>query len=281
MSIRPKRFSIATLVKHVVLLAYAVACFYPFFWMVGTSLKSQTDALGNLASPIPEDGIHFENYAEVWEKLDFAKYFVNSISLSVVCVLCVVVIYSMVGFALARINFRGKNIVFATYVALILVPGLTVQIPLYINMVNLNLDNTFIGLLLPIVNGAGPFAVFMFRNYFMSMSHELFEAAKLDGCSTFRIYWNIYLPLALPVVGTIGVMNFIGSWNGITWPMIILRDETRFTLPLAVMFLDQSAFKQWNILMTGSLFSIIPVIVIFMCLQKSYIQGLSAGAVKG
>lgn len=213
--------------------------------------------------------------------MDFARYFINSISLSIAAVVCVIVIYSMVGFALARINFVGKNIVFGTYIALILVPGLTVQIPLYINMVNLNMDNSFIGLLLPIVNGAGPFAVFMFRNYFMSMSRELFEAAKLDGCSVFRIYWNIYLPLALPVVGTIAVMNFIGSWNGITWPMIILRDEEKFTLPLAVMFLDQSAFKQWNILMTGSLFSIIPVIIIFMCLQKSYIQGLSAGAVKG
>lgn len=281
MSVRPKKFSIATLIKHLILLAYAVACLYPFVWMIGTSLKSQQDALGNLASPIPKDGFHFENYPEVWEKLDFAKYFFNSITLSVAAVACVILIYSMVGFALARINFVGKNIVFATYVALILVPGLTVQIPLYINMVNLNLDNSFIGLLLPIVNGAGPFAVFLFRNYFMSMSHELFEAAKLDGCSTFRIYWNIYFPLALPVVGTIAVMNFIGSWNGITWPMIILRDETKFTLPLAVMFLDQSAFKQWNILMTGSLFSIIPVIIIFMCLQKSYIRGLSAGAVKG
>jgi ABC-type glycerol-3-phosphate transport system permease component len=186
----------------------------------------------------------------------------------------------MLGFALARINFKGKKVVFTFFVALMLVPGLTVQIPLYLNMVALGMSNTFIGLVLPMINGAGPFAVFMFRNYFLSMSGELYEAAKIDGCSTFRIYGQIYLPLALPVIGTIAVMNFIGSWNGIRWPMIILRTRNMFTLQMAVMYLDQSAFKQWNVLMAGAMFATVPVILIFMLLQKFYIQGLTSGAIK-
>jgi len=281
MSTAKRKTAVASIIKYLVLVLYAVACLYPFVWMVGTSLKSQMEALRYPANPLPKLGWHFETYAEVWNKLNFAKYFFNSLSVSVTVVLLVVLVYSMMGFALARIDFKGKGVVFAGYVALILVPGLTVQIPLYINMVNLGLSNTFLGLILPMINGAGPFAVFLFRNYFLSLSKDLFEAAKLDGCSTFTTYTRIFMPLALPIVGTVAVMNFIGTWNGIQWPMIILRDRDLFTLPMAVMYLDQSAFKQWNVLMTGSIYSVVPVIAVFMALQKSYIQGLTSGAVKG
>ncbi|MDR1025691.1 MAG: carbohydrate ABC transporter permease [Treponema sp.] len=268
-------------VKHCVLILYAAACLYPFLWMAGTSLKTRQEALANPATMFPSGQLHFETYAEVWGRLNFFQYFMNSMAVSIVTVIAVVLIYSMMGFALARINFKGNKVVFMFFIALMLVPGLTVQIPLYLNMVALGLSNTFVGLVLPMINGAAPFAVFLFRNYFRSMSGELYEAAKIDGCSVFRIYGQIYLPLALPVIGTIAVMNFIGSWNGIRWPMIILRSREKFTLQMAVMYLDQSAFKQWNVLMAGSMFAVIPVILIFIFLQKFYIQGLTSGAIKG
>lgn len=267
--------------KHVMLILYALCCAYPFAWMIGTSLKSSQEALANPAALLPAKGFHFETYGEVWGKLNFFQYFTNSVTVSVAVVLAVVLIYSMMGFALARIPFKGQKVVFYCYVALMLVPGLTVQIPLYLNMVSLKMSDTFIGLILPMINGAGPFAVFMFRNFFKSMSGEMYEAAKIDGCSVGRIYGQIYLPLALPVIGTIAVMNFIGSWNGITWPMIILRSRSKFTLQMAVMYLDQSAFKQWNVLMTGAVFATVPVIILFVFLQKSYIRGLTSGAIKG
>ncbi|MDR0642729.1 MAG: carbohydrate ABC transporter permease [Treponema sp.] len=269
------------IVKHAVLILYAAACLYPFLWMAGTSLKNRQEALANPATMFPSGQLHFETYAEVWGKLNFFQYFMNSMTVSTVTVAAVILLYSMMGFALARINFKGNKVVFTFFIALMLVPGLTVQIPLYLNMVALGLSNTFVGLVLPIINGSAPFAVFLFRNYFRSMSGELYEAAKIDGCSVFRIYGQIYLPLALPVIGTIAVMNFIGSWNGIRWPMIILRSREKFTLQMAVMYLDQSAFKQWNVLMAGSMFAVIPVILIFILLQKFYIQGLTSGAIKG
>jgi ABC-type glycerol-3-phosphate transport system permease component len=273
--------SLATIVKHLVLVIYSALCLYPFVWMVGTSLKSPTEALGNMQNVWPRQGFRFETYFEVWEKLNFFKYFFNSMAVTVVCVVSVVIIYSMMGFALARINFRGRKVVFYCYLALIMVPSLTVQIPLYLNMVTLGISDTFIGLVLPMINGAGPFAVFLFRNYFLSMSGELYEAAKIDGCSAFRTYSQIYFPLAMPVVGTVAVVNFIGAWNGIVWPMIILRSKELYTLQMAVLYLDESAFKQWNVLMAGGVISIVPVILVFMLLQKSYIRGLTAGAVKG
>lgn len=276
-----KKNPTAEVFKYILLLSFAVTCLYPFLWMVGTSLKSSMEALGSPATVWPRDGWHPETYAEVWAKLDFSKYFFNSMTISLTVVVGVNLLYSMMGFALAHINFAGKKAVFVGYIALILVPGLTVQIPLYINMVALGMADTLPGLVLPIINGAGPFAVFLFRNYFLSLSHDLLESAKIDGCRTFRIYWMIYLPLALPVVGTITVLNFISSWNGIQWPLIILRSRTWYTLPLGIMYLDQSAFTQWNVLMAGSMFSVVPVILIFVLLQKSYMRGLTAGAIKG
>jgi len=267
-------------IKHFILTLFAIACIYPFLWMAGTSLKTQQESLANPTPLLPSGTWHWETYANVWNKLNFFQYFLNSMMVSITTVVAVLVIYSMVGFALARINFKGRKVVFTFFIALMLVPGLTVQIPLYLNMVALGMSNTFIGLVLPMINGAGPFAVFMFRNYFTSMSGELYEAAKIDGCSVGRIYGQIYLPLALPVIGTIAVMNFIGAWNGIRWPLIILRSRRLFTLQLAVMYLDQTAFKQWNVLMAGAMYATIPVILIFICLQKFYIQGLTSGALK-
>ena len=272
--------SFVFLMKHLILSLFAVASLYPFVWMVGTSLKSPQEAFGNPQQVWPRQGFHFGIYADVWQRMDFFRYFMNSLFVSVAVVIGVVILYSMMGFALARINFRGRKVIFMLFISLLLVPGLTVQIPLYINMVALGMADTYLGLILPIINGGGPFAVFLFRNFFMSMSGELYEAAKIDGSSVFRTYAQIYMPLALPMIGTISIMNFIGAWNGIVWPMIILRSREMFTLQMAIMFLDESAFTQWNVLMAGSIFSVVPVILIFIIFQKSYIRGLSAGAVK-
>ncbi len=267
--------------KYLVLLLFAAMCLYPFVWMIGTSLKTSMEALNSPATIWPRDGFQFGTYAEVWARLDFSRYFVNSMTISVTVVLGVIAVYSMMGFALAHIDFAGKKFVFVGFIALILVPGLTVQIPLYLNMVALGLADTLLGLVLPVINGGGPFAVFLFRNYFKSLSHELFDSARIDGCKLIGIYARIYMPLALPVIGTIAVFNFVSSWNGIQWPLIILRTRRWYTLPLGIMYLDQSAFSRWNVLMAGAMFSVVPVIIIFMLLQKSYMRGLVAGAIKG
>lgn len=268
-------------IKYLFLLLYALTCLYPFMWMLGTSLKTQQESLLDPISLFPKGGFQWHNYMDVWGKMDFFKYFMNSVIISLGVVIGVVIIYSMVGFALARLNFVGKKVIFYMYISLILVPGITVLIPLYINMTNLGLDNTYLGVILPLINGGAPFAVFLFTNYFKSVSKSLYEAAIIDGCNPFQIYRKIYFPLSMPAIGTIAVMNFIASWNGILWPMIIINNKNMFTLPMAIMYLDQSAFKQWNVLMAGSMFSVIPVIIIFIFLQKFYIQGLTSGSVKG
>lgn len=271
---------ILILLKYFILITFAISFLYPFFWMLGTSLKTHQDTMINPASIIPEKSLQWDNYAEVWTKLNFVRYFRNSMTYSVLIVFGSILIYSMMGFALAKFSFRGRKGIYYMFIALMLVPGVTITIPLYINMVKVGLNDTILGVILPIINGGGPFAVFLFTNYMMSLPHELYESGILDGCNKFQLYYKIYFPLSLPVITTIAILNFINSWKAILWPMIIITSKELFTLPMGILYLDSSAFKQWHLLMAGSMLSVVPVILVFIFLQKYYIRGLTGGAVK-
>lgn len=268
------------ILKYLVLIVFAIAFLYPFIWMAGTSLKTHQESMISLANFIPESGLQWGNYLEVWNRLNFVRYFFNSVLYSLLVVVGSVVFYSMMGFALAKFEFWGRKAVYYMFIALMLVPGVTITIPLYINMVKIGMNDTILGVILPIINGGGPFAVFLFTNYMRSLPHEMYESAILDGCNKFQIYYRIYFPLSLPVITTIAIINFLGSWKAILWPMIIITSKELFTLPMGIMYLDSSAFKQWHLLMAGSMLSVIPVIIIFVFLQKYYIRGLTGGAVK-
>lgn len=258
---------------------WAAFCLYPLLWMVGASLKSNQEIMRSY-SLLPSGSWNWSIFVEVWERLNFFQYFMNSVNVSVITVIGVNLIYSLTAFAVAKLHFPGKNLIFYGFLAMMFVPGITILIPLYLTEYYLGILNTHIGLILPMVNGAGPFALFLFRNYFQSIPHEIYESAKLDGAGPIRIWLRIYFPLALPAAATITIMNFLGSWNTLVLPMVMLTDQKLFTLPLAVMLLDTGAFRQWNILMAGSLISIVPVIIVFFLMQKYYIQGLASGAVK-
>ncbi|MCP4397391.1 MAG: carbohydrate ABC transporter permease, partial [bacterium] len=232
-------------------------------------------------SIIPPSGPRWENYREAFEKLNFFNYLKNSVfTSSAICAL-IILIYSMFGFALAKIDFAGKRLLFYFYLSMLFVPGLALTVPLFVNLSALGLGNTFLGLILPQINGAGPIAMFMFRNYFQKIPHELYECAISEGASKGMIYSRIYLPLSTPIIMTVLVMNFLSSWNALLWPMIILNDAEKFTLPLGLLRLNMSAFPKMNMTMTGGIISIVPVLIIFFAVQKYYIQGLTAGAVKG
>jgi len=266
--------------KHIILIAYGITCIYPFLWMLGTSLKTSQDALVNPQSPIPNGPFQWGVFAEVWSKLSFETFFINSTMVSIAVIVGIIFIYSMMGYAFAKYIFRGKKFIYYTFIALLLVPGVTILIPLYINMTNLGLANSYIGIILPMINGGAPFAIFLFTSYFRTISHELYESAVLDGCGSFKIYFRIFLPLAIPAIGTIAIINFIGSWNNILWPMIIIDSKDYFTLPMGLMYLDSSSFKKWNELMAGAIITIFPILVSFPFLQKMYVQGMTAGSVK-
>ncbi|MFD0717591.1 carbohydrate ABC transporter permease [Paenibacillus sp. GCM10027626] len=262
-----------------VLILWAIICLYPLLWMIGASFKTSQEVLMTY-SIFPSGKWHWETYMDVWKRLKFFKYFLNSVNVTIFTILGVNLIYTFAAFAFAKLRFPGKSVLFYGFIAMMFVPGITIMIPLYLIEHYLGILNTHIGLILPMVNGAGAFAVFLFRNYFHSIPHEVYESALLEGASPIGIWARIYFPLAMPAIATITIMNFLGSWNSLVLPMVMLTNQDLFTLPLAVTLLDTGVFRQWNVLMAGSLFSIAPVVIVFFFMQKYYIQGLSSGAIK-
>lgn len=264
---------------YFILCLWGALAIYPLLWMMGASLKEPMEVMSGY-SLFPRDIWHWETYIDVWNRLKFFKYFINSVNVSLWTLVGVNLIYSMAAFAMAKLKFPGNDLIFYAFLGMMFVPGITVLIPLYLTENYLGILDTHLGLILPMVNGAAPIAIFLFRNYFRSIPHELFESAKMEGAGIYRILFQIYIPLALPAMATITIMNFMGSWNTLVLPMVLLNTQDLYTLPLAVMLLDTGVFRQWNVLMAGSLISIVPVIIAFFMFQKYYIQGLSAGAVK-
>ncbi len=281
-----RRFLPRTAFYYIILTLYAAISVYPFLWMVSSALKPNREVYSN-KSLIPNE-IQFDVLINTWNELNFFKYSVNSAVISIATVLGIIMVYSMAGYGFAKTQFWGRDVFFLGFLGVLLVPGVSVLIPLVQLVRAMGLGGsgasqaaTYAGLILPMINGAGPFAIFFFRNFFRSLPNELHDAARVDGCSEWGIYARIYLPLSTPVIATVGIMNFISSWNGYILPSILLNNSDWFTLPLKLRDLDLQAVIQWNVRMAGSLITVVPIIILFLLLQRYYIRGLTAGATKG
>lgn len=268
---------VPTFLMYLGLCAFAILCLYPFIWMVSASFKTYEEVLKN-PSPIPWNPT-WETLVTTWNKLKFFDYFRNSVVVSGLTVAGVVAIYPLAGYAFARLHFPGKEVVFVALMSMLLIPGITVLLPIVILERNLGILGTHAGLVLPYVNGAGAFSVFLMRSYFQRIPGELHEAARLDGCTEFQIYRRIYLPLAGPALTTIAVLNLLASWNSYLFPSVALTDESRYTLPLGLQNLLLTNVVRWNEVMAGALITVLPVVIVFVLLQRYYVAGLS-GAVK-
>ncbi len=282
---RFKAFSLGAVVSYIFIIAYTILSVYPFLWMVSATLKEPLEVVTS-NSLIPQNP-DFTTLIETWQKLDFFLHSWNSLFLTAIVILGTVIIYSMAGYGFAVLPFKGGNIILGFFLSMLLVPGVTVLVPLYV-MLRLQVPIigpnspywlTFIGVAIPMINGTGPFAMLLFRNYFKSVPHALHDAAVVDGASELRIYRSIYLPLGLPAIATIAITTFIGAWNAYAWPSIVLTKSEWQTLPLKLRELDLQQVIQWDVRMAGSLFTVLPVIVVFFLLQRYYVAGLT-GSVK-
>lgn len=279
------RSRLATALSYLVLTFYTLLSIYPFLWMISSALKSNQEVLGS-RSLLPQE-VHVEVIIDTWQQLDFFRYFVNSAIISLLVVVGIIVLYSMAGFGFARTKFVGSQVLFVGFLAMLFVPGVTVLIPLVQLLKGLGLIGrganqvaTYAGLIMPMINGAGPFSILLFRNYFAALPSELHDAARVDGANQWTVYSRIFFPLSTPVIATVGILNFIGVWNAFIWPSIVLNNPDWFTLPLKLKDLDLQIVIQWNVRMAASLIMVIPVIVVFLLLQRYYIRGITAGAVK-
>jgi multiple sugar transport system permease protein len=251
----------------------------PFLWMLLASLKTQRELLQVPPTWIPET-VTTDNYTRLFERLDFPRYFWNSTVIAVLITASNVVFCSMVGYALAKLRFFGRDKLFLLVIGTLLVPGSVTLVPLFVLMSKLGLVNSLWAVVLPAA--AGPLGVFLMRQFMLAIPDDLLEAARVDGASELHIFWRIVMPLSTPAIAALGIITFLPSWNALLWPLVVLTDEQKFTLPVALAIFARGQFQaDYGLLMAGSVVLVAPVLVLFFFLQRHFTQSISMTGLKG
>lgn len=273
------RGSFSAGLQMALLLALALLTLLPLLWLVSTSLKGPTeDIFTGLPGLLPAQP-SLEAYGRLFRDHPMGTYLFNSTVVSGLAVVANLLFSSLAAYPLARLEFRGRGIVLAVVVATVLIPFQVVMIPLYVLMVKIGLRNSLMALVLPQATTA--FGIFLLRQSFLAVPKELEEAARMDGCSPIGEWWNVLIPAARPDLITLGMLTFIGTWSDFLWPLIILDEPDRYTLPLGLQQLASSFSLDWRLVAAGSVISILPVLALFVLLQKTILPTATADAVKG
>ena len=228
---------------------------------------------------VPAKRFHWENYKIVIFKINFARALFNSIFVTLSLTFGLVFTSSLAAFAFARLEFPGRDKIFLSYLATMMVPAAVTMIPVFILMRSLGWVNTYSALIFPAMFSA--YGTFMLRQFFMSIPKSLEEAAMLDGCSTWGIYYHVVLPLSKPALAALSILTFMGAWRGFMWPLIVTNTRDMFTLPVALAAFKELYGVQWTLMMAGSMIMILPMLLVFLIGQKFFIEGIRLGAVKG
>ena len=251
----------------------------PFVWMLLGSFKPQGDFLRNPPTFLPSEPT-LDNYQRLVDRLDFPRFFFNSTLVATVVTAGNLIFCPMLGYALAKLRWRGKGIVLAVVLATLMVPAGVTLVPNFVLMSSLNLVNTYPGLILPFL--AGPFGVFLMRQFMLSVPDELLEAARIDGASEWRTFWTVVMPLATPVLATLGILTFLGSWNGFLYPLIMATESEMYTLPVALATFATGQFQaDHGMLMAGSVILVVPVLIVFILFQRWITEGIATTGLKG
>jgi len=265
------------IILTVIMIALAILSIMPFLWMLSASFKPTADVFKFPVEWIPKK-FTFDNYITVW-KANFNTYFFNSSKVTVVTVVGEVITSSLAGYAFAKMKFKGKEIVFLLYIATLIFPNEMLLVPRFVLYRLMGLYNTLWALMLPGIFTA--FGTFLFRQFIETIPDELIEAAKLDGCSHFKAYLRVVLPLSLPVISTLVIFSFVGSWNNYENALVFLSDKTQFTLPLGLLQFQSDEQTNYGAIMAASVISLLPIFTVFLGLQKYFVEGISTAGMKG
>ena len=266
-------------VTYGVLSAIALAMLLPLLWLVSTAFKSPEENIFAFPPQFIPAAPTLNNFITVWQQNPFGQYFANSIIVAVLTVGLNLLFCSLAAYPLARLKFRGRQLLFALIVATILIPFQIVMIPLYVLAVQLGLRNTYLGLIFPFI--ASAFGIFLMRQAFLGVPKELEEAARIDGCSELGIWWNVMISSTRPALVTLAIFVFIGAWSDFLWPLILLDRPEYYTLPLGVAKLAGSFSLDWRLIAAGSVISILPVLIFFVVMQRYIVPTESGSGLKG
>lgn len=263
---------------NALLLAVAVITLCPLLWMVSVSFMSPGEA-SSVPPPLLPRQATLANYRALFDQAGMGRYFMNSLILATSATILSLTFNVMAGYAFAKLRFTGRERIIKVLLGALVIPGQVAMIPLFLLLKQLGLINSFIGVLVPSL--ANVFGIFLVRQYVLSFPDELIEAARLDGAGELRIFRSIVLPVLRPILVTLAIFTFLGSWNDFLWPLIVLMDSDLYTLPVALASLSREHVQDTELMMAGSVLTIVPVLALFLLLQRYYIQGLLAGSIKG
>jgi multiple sugar transport system permease protein len=263
---------------HLALIVGFVLMATPFVWMILSSFKTTQELRREPTRWIPEDPT-LQNYRDLFDRLDFPRYFFNSTFVAIAVTAGNLLFCSMMGYALAKLEFPGKRVLFAVVLATLMIPGVVTLVPLFVLVSNFNLTNTYAGLILPTVVGA--FGVFLMRQFMLGIPDELLDAARVDGAGEYRIFLRVVLPLCGPALATLGVLTFLGSWNNFFWPLVVASSEDMYTLPVALaLFSIGQQESNVALQMAGATVVVLPVVILFFAMPRFVIQGIATTGLK-
>lgn len=267
------------IILYIILLVMTVAMVIPFLWMISSSLKLDREVFDmNPFVWIPETP-RWQNYTDIWTKVPFFKYVMNTVYLTVVVTVLQIITSSFAAYAFAKLEFKYRDKLFLSYIATIAVPWQVYMVPQFLMMRNFGLNDRLLAIVC--LQAFSAFGVFLMRQFYMGVPDSLCEAARIDGMTEYGIYARIMLPLSKPAIATLTIFTFVGTWNDYLGPLIYLKTQEKKTIQLGLkMFISQYS-SEYGLIMAGSVISLIPVLVVFLCLQKHFVEGIQSTGIKG
>ncbi len=271
-------FRLSSLLLYGALILGALIALFPMLWMVSASLMPTGEATASPPRLLPSRPTG-EHYRALFTRLNLGRYLLNSAVVALTVSLVSLFVNSMAGYAFAKLRFRGRDRLFRALTLGLVIPVQVAMLPLFLLMKQLGMINTYWGVIIPGL--ASIFGIFLVRQYALSIPDDLLDAARIDGAGEFRIYWSVVLPTVRPILATLAIWTFLSTWNDFMWPLIVLSDESHYTLPVALASLVGEHVQDTELMMAGSVLTVLPVLVVFLFLQRYYVQGIMVGSVKG
>ncbi|MBU1862953.1 MAG: carbohydrate ABC transporter permease [Candidatus Omnitrophica bacterium] len=281
---RQKKERVKKIIRYALISLGALVMLYPFIWMINTSLSPLRDLWQEKEhwwQYWAPSGFEIGNYVNVWTQrvLPFGRAYLNSIFVSVLTTVGVLLTSSLAGYSFARLHFKGRDKIFFVYLATMMIPGAVTMIPVYILLRTMGWVDTYKAVIIPGIFTA--YGTFMLRQFFMTLPADLEDAAKIDGCSLLGIYWRIILPLSKPALATLGTFTFMGAWMNFMWPLIVLNSQEKYTLPVLLSYFQSQYHTNYTMLMAASAMYVLPIIVVFLFCQRFFVEGIKLSGIKG
>jgi multiple sugar transport system permease protein len=274
---RRRSIDFSRLIVLILLVFLAVATIFPFLWMASTSVKPLGEVLGAPERFLPST-YDFSTYVRIWSEVPFARYFMNSLVFASSVVIIALFLNSLAGYAFARLQFKGRDVLFIVILCTMMIPFQVTMTPLFLIVYKLGMIDTYQGLIIP--RAADAFGIFMMRQFFLTLPKDLEESGRIDGANEFRIFFQIMLPLCKPAFVTLGVFIFMGNWNDLLYPLLLTNSETFRPIQAAIALFAGKYGTDYNFVMTGLLLAAVPTLVAYLFAQRFFVQGIAMTGIK-